>query len=109
MDGGGRMVQEVPYAGGGVVDLTEAPMAEITGPESMYIPTTQIKIEPHGPWHRRSALPTETACGQVYAACASREYELEGDLCTLGCFSRRELELAAHPHLLQQNDTDEEP
>lgn len=89
----------------------ESPTAEISGTDDMYIPTTQIRlaVQPRdssgratslpfsvGPWHRRSAIANETACGIEYAACMSREYELEGELCP-DCFTKRELELAVNP------------
>jgi hypothetical protein len=77
-------------------DLTSGPAAEISGPDEMYVPTTQIRTRPGGPWHRRSAIATETACGEEYAACVPREYELEGELCP-HCFTIRERWLAKHP------------
>lgn len=75
------------------------PEAEISGPDEMYVPTTQLQIRPDGEWHRRSAIATETACGELYNACAVRDYQLTGDLC-LHCFTPRERLLAANPHLI---------
>lgn len=72
------------------------PQAEISGPDHLYVPTTQIRIEPGGEWHRRSAIATETACGIEYGAAAYREYELSGDLCR-DCFTKRERFLALNP------------
>lgn len=76
--------------------VIEEARAELSGPDEMYVPTTQIRIQPRGCWHRRSAIATETACGLPYFACASREYELSEDLCPM-CFTIRERWLAAHP------------
>jgi hypothetical protein len=81
--------------------LVDEPSAELSGSDDMYIPTTQIQIRPDGPWHRRSAIATETACGLSYAACTSREYELAGCLCK-HCFTLRELWLAAHPDEIER-------
>lgn len=72
------------------------PEPELTGPDEMYVPTTQIRIVPDGEWHRRSAIATETACGLTYGAAAAREYQLAGELCR-HCFTPRELYLALHP------------
>lgn len=74
--------------------LAEAPCAELVGTDDMYIPTTQVRIEPDGEWHRRGPVATETACGLTYFSCASREYALDRCLCR-SCFTSRELELAA--------------
>ena len=73
--------------------LLEPPCAELRGTEDMYIPTTQVRILPGGEWHRRGPIKTETACGEEYFACATREYELTGRLCR-HCFTPRELALA---------------
>lgn len=95
-------------------EYLDGPAAEISGPETMYIPTTQIRLAVQlrdhrgrtvappmadGPWHRRSAIDTETACGVPYGACFSREYELVGELCP-HCFTERERELAQNPDLV---------
>jgi hypothetical protein len=73
---------------------------EIESPDDVIIPMQQIRIRPGGEWHRRGAVPVETACGIVFAASGVREYELEGELCSQ-CFTDRERFLAAHPELLQ--------
>ncbi|HEY1554780.1 MAG TPA: hypothetical protein VGF94_08100 [Kofleriaceae bacterium] len=88
--------------------LLSGPAAEITGPDEMYVPTTQICIEPDGSWHRRSAVPIETACGLEYAAALVREYELSGDLCKQ-CFTPRERWLAEHPDEIDDDRERTEP
>lgn len=74
-------------------EYMDGPRAELAGSDDMYIPTTQIRIAPDGCWHRRSSIPSETACGASYAVAAVREYELTGELC-VHCFTRRERQLA---------------
>lgn len=76
--------------------VIDGPAGEVTGPDSMYVPTTQIRLTPDSPWHRRSAIATETACGISYGAAFVREYELTGELCP-HCFTPREHHLAQHP------------
>jgi hypothetical protein len=85
------------------VRLIAGPAAEVSGPDDMSFPTTQIQIAPESEWHRRSAIATETACGLVYAACFVREYELAGELCP-HCFTPRERWLALHPEDLERTD-----
>jgi hypothetical protein len=78
------------------------PASEISGPDEMYIPTSQIRIErdPAAPWHRRGAIATKTACGLTYAAAFTREYELRGSLCE-HCFTSHERWLVDHPEDLE--------
>jgi hypothetical protein len=64
------------------------------------IPDYQVKLEPGGPWHRRGAIETETACGvPMNNATTLRAYLLDDALCDQGCFSPHEVRLgAAHAH-----------
>lgn len=60
------------------------------------IPDYQVKLMPGGPWHRRGAIETETACGAPilpFAATMLRAYLLDTDICHDGCFSPREHQL----------------
>jgi hypothetical protein len=67
--------------------------AELAGPDSMYLPTTQIKIVPGGLWHRRGPQDSHTACGETYTACGIREYRANvPDLCP-HCFTEFERKL----------------
>ncbi len=58
------------------------------------IPDYQVKLEPGGPWHRRGAIESETACGLPNNnETALRAYLLDGELCDVGCFSPHEVKL----------------
>ncbi len=64
----------------------------------MRIPDYQVKLSPNGPWHRRGAIETETACGapiMANGATMLRAYLLDTDICHDGCFSPREHQLGA--------------
>lgn len=63
---------------------------EVVGPDTLYIPTTQIRVKPNGDWHRRGPEDETTACGVHYTACAIREYEAHTPGLCPACFTVHE-------------------
>ena len=70
-----------------------------------------IRLEPDGPWHRRSTVdPTTTACGLALDGPILTKDHLphENHLCKL-CFSRQEIDTGKMARLLRDLDKTSDP
>jgi hypothetical protein len=55
------------------------------------VANTQIRLHPNGPWCRPDFQRRETGCGKpITGPYASRDWELDLELCKDGCFSQHE-------------------
>jgi hypothetical protein len=53
--------------------------------------SVQVKLTPHGEWHRKAVGGARTACGRALGGYATRIEQYMGKLCEDGCFSKWEI------------------
>lgn len=85
------------------VDLTDATADDVAEMHEVLARnledlSVQVRLLHQGPWHRKAIGGLVTACGKHvdFAHDLGRLERYEDALCTDGCFSQYELELAEH-------------